>query len=82
MPRAKTSAKKPKSKSKENNSSTPTATIVEFEPCATPHSDLEEKIRQRAYELFLERGGQHGYAEEDWARAEAEILGHSERRTA
>ncbi|PYX91837.1 MAG: hypothetical protein DMG67_08810 [Acidobacteria bacterium] len=45
-------------------------------------SNLEERIRQRAYEFFLERGGLDGYAEEDWLRAEAEVLGHSGRRTA
>ena len=35
----------------------------------------EEHIRQRAYELYLERGGKDGHAEEDWLRAEAEIRG-------
>ena len=35
----------------------------------------EEQIRQRAYELYLERGGEDGHAEEDWLRAEAEIRG-------
>ncbi len=34
-----------------------------------------EEIAKRSYELFLERGGEHGRAEEDWARAEAELLG-------
>ena len=34
-----------------------------------------EEIAKRSYELFLERGGEHGHAEEDWARAEAELLG-------
>jgi ribosomal protein L7/L12 len=32
-----------------------------------------ERIRARAYELFLERGGQHGHELEDWLRAEAEL---------
>ena len=45
-------------------------------------SGLEERIRGRAYELFVERGGQNGGPEEDWLRAEAEVLGHSGRRTA
>jgi hypothetical protein len=31
------------------------------------------QIAQRAYHLFLERGGQHGYHLEDWLRAEAEM---------
>jgi hypothetical protein len=32
-----------------------------------------ERIRQRAYELFQKRGGQHGFDIEDWLRAEAEL---------
>jgi Protein of unknown function (DUF2934) len=35
--------------------------------------ELVEQIRIRAYELFEERGGAHGYDVEDWLRAEAEI---------
>ena len=34
---------------------------------------LLEQIRIRAYELFEERGGAHGYDLEDWLRAEQEI---------
>ena len=34
----------------------------------------EEKIRHRAYELFLNRGAQHGRDLEDWLQAEAELL--------
>ena len=34
-----------------------------------------EEIAKRSYEIFLERGGEHGRADEDWARAEAELLG-------
>jgi len=34
-----------------------------------------EEIARRSYEIYLERGGEHGHAEEDWARAEAELLG-------
>jgi hypothetical protein len=34
-----------------------------------------EEIAKRSYEIFLERGGEHGHAEEDWARAESELLG-------
>ena len=31
------------------------------------------KIEKRAYELFIERRGSHGYHMEDWLRAEREI---------
>lgn len=35
---------------------------------------LEVRIRRRAHELYLERGDAPGSAEDDWLRAEAEIL--------
>ena len=37
---------------------------------------LEERIRRRAYELYLDRGSQPGSALEDWLQAEEEILRH------
>jgi hypothetical protein len=41
----------------------------------SPHSEaLQEEIRQRAHELYEERGREPGYAEQDWLRAEAEVL--------
>lgn len=39
--------------------------------------NIEERIRNRAYELFLERNGDGGSPEEDWIRAESEIRGKS-----
>jgi Protein of unknown function (DUF2934) len=36
--------------------------------------ELEDQIRQRAYELYEERGREEGHEEEDWLRAEAEIM--------
>ena len=38
-----------------------------------PVSNLEEEIRRRAYELFLERGGTPGHESEDWISAEREV---------
>jgi hypothetical protein len=35
----------------------------------------EETIRERAFYLFVSRGMQHGMHEQDWRRAEQEILG-------
>jgi hypothetical protein len=35
---------------------------------------LEERIRQRAYELYLRRGNQPGSDIDDWLQAEDEIL--------
>jgi len=36
---------------------------------------VEEQIRQRAYEIYLERGGNGGSPEQDWLRAVEEITG-------
>ena len=41
--------------------------------------ELQERIRARAYELFEQRGRQEGFDQEDWARAEAEVLAEFER---
>jgi Protein of unknown function (DUF2934) len=35
---------------------------------------LEERVRRRAYELYLQRGNQSGSDLDDWLRAEQEIL--------
>ena len=36
-------------------------------------STREEEIRNRAYEIYLQRGGQAGYELEDWLQAEREL---------
>jgi hypothetical protein len=41
--------------------------------------ELQERIRARAYELFEQRGRHEGFDQEDWARAEAEVLAEFER---
>jgi hypothetical protein len=46
---------------------------------SAPHSQsqelsLEERIRQRAYEIHLRRGGAAGSDRDDWLQAEREIL--------
>jgi Protein of unknown function (DUF2934) len=35
--------------------------------------DLEDQIRERAYELYEARGGEDGHDEEDWFRAKEEL---------
>ena len=40
---------------------------------------LLELIRIRAYEIFEERGRLDGFDQEDWARAEAEVLARFQR---
>jgi hypothetical protein len=32
-----------------------------------------DAIARRAHELFVERGGEHGFHDDDWIRAEAEL---------
>jgi hypothetical protein len=44
--------------------------------------DIQDVIRNRAYELFEQRGCQHGAHVEDWLRAEREVLSTFQRRTA
>jgi hypothetical protein len=40
---------------------------------AHPSPSLEQQIRNRAYQLYEERGREDGHDVEDWLRAEAEI---------
>jgi hypothetical protein len=36
-------------------------------------ADVQDRIRRRAYELFQQRGGQHGFDVQDWLKAESEF---------
>ena len=38
-------------------------------------AELEDRIRNRAYELYEDRGYADGHALDDWLRAKAEVLG-------
>jgi DUF2934 family protein len=42
-------------------------------PARSAWQPSEEEIRVRAYHRFLERGGVHGRAFEDWVEAEREL---------
>src|SRR5436189_2393844 len=44
-----------------------------------PDADIEEKTRQRAYELYQERGGVDGNPTDDWLQAKQEVLRHKAR---
>jgi len=44
--------------------------------------DLESRIRERAHELYQERGCEDGHELEDWLRAEEEITGKEARSVA
>jgi len=44
----------------------------------TEKPPLEERIRLRAYELYVQRGNESGSELEDWLQAEEEILSTEE----
>jgi len=46
--------------------------ISECREAGLLHSSREQEIRNRAYEIYLQRGGQFSYELEDWLRAERE----------
>jgi hypothetical protein len=43
-------------------------------PLSSSSVDLAAQIRERAYELYKERGSVPGHENEDWLRAEREVL--------
>ena len=49
---------------------------VEAKRASNAHLDQEqlEAVRMKAYELFVQRGCQHGYDVEDWKTAEQIVL--------
>lgn len=49
---------------------------------STKSIDIQETIRQRAYDIFEQRGRQHGFDLDDWLRAEAEVLNRFGARSA
>jgi len=42
-------------------------------PARSFDDPTDEEIRARAYEMYLERGGDHGLDFDDWLRAEREL---------
>jgi hypothetical protein len=53
----------------------PIATSSGFADETQPSSVLQERIRARAYELYLQRDGTGGSPEQDWLRAQQEVCG-------
>jgi Protein of unknown function (DUF2934) len=51
----------------------PERTSPEFAHESQSSPVVEEKIRMRAYELYLRRGGKGGSPEQDWLQAREEI---------
>lgn len=42
--------------------------------------ELREKIALRAYEIYEDRGGQHGRDIDDWLQAESDVLAEAEQQ--
>lgn len=60
----------------EQPDSDPVSPIIETsvtETSAETSQPTYEQIQQRAYEIYLERGGSDGSELEDWAQAEREL---------
>ncbi len=80
MPR-KTSASSTTNRRKKNTASVP-APGAEANVSAQSAS-LEDEIRRRAYQIYLERNGSPGNEQQDWLAAEREIRArHQQERVA
>jgi hypothetical protein len=44
--------------------------LVKANDAALSDSDIHERIAHKAYELYLQRGREHGYDLDDWLTAE------------
>lgn len=64
----------PKARSSERRKAEPRATVVPI--------NLEDEIRQRAYELYEKRGYLSGHETEDWLTAEREVRQRYHQRSA
>jgi hypothetical protein len=58
----------------------PVTTTPQFAHASQASPVVEEKVRARAYELYLQREGKGGSPEQDWLRAKEEVGG--QQRTA
>jgi hypothetical protein len=61
-----------RAKSNDSDGLNPTGPEAE-EQLQVPHSAGEQEIRDRAYEIYLQRGAQAGSDLEDWLQAEREL---------
>ena len=73
MPRAKTPSTRTTSKSTTTTAANSMPQERKSFP-GVPVMDLENQIRQRAYELYQERGCTPGRENDDWFTAEREVL--------
>ncbi len=79
VPRVKKpSSPKKKSPGATSNSAVPVGDVSKGEPTAGHRApvlaEVQGLIAQCAYELYVQRGFQHGYHENDWLEAENQVL--------
>ena len=64
------SSKPQRSASKENEATSTPAAAFEFQ---VENLTRDEEIRRRAYQLYVERGEEHGRDLDDWLQAKREV---------
>ena len=47
--------------------------LVKANDAALSDGDIHERIAHKAYELYLQRGSEHGYDLDDWLTAECSV---------
>ena len=47
--------------------------LVKANDAALSDGDIHERIAHKAYELYLQRGSEHGYDLDDWLTAERSV---------
>jgi hypothetical protein len=60
------------------------ATVTPKKSVQKPESaniPVQERIRQRAYDLYLQRGGADGSADDDWLQAETEMAAEFDQKS-
>lgn len=74
MSRAKRTSDSSAARNNSRAKKTPVTQSPEVNPGPIPVAPaVEEQVRLRAYELFLQRGGFWGNPEQDWLQAESEV---------
>ena len=63
----------PKQRRSTSTVGAPPFDAIGVQPGVLGNEPTEDDIRQRAYERYLERGGEHGMDFEDWLAAERDL---------
>ena len=74
-PKSKAAPKRKVALSKTSKPQSPPVTVpTEAESQQRYYEDLGSRLAERAYELYVQRGYEHGHDLEDWLEAERQIL--------